>query len=155
MKGMNEYFERDRLWICLDIHIVFCILDLSTMKLLLLKLAMTLRWFTVTVHWIPLWQKRAVRVHLIDSLIAWSFQGGAFDLFDSLRLREWTKLTMWKPEDARVDKMDSVTAWGCQGGQNGLCDSLGWQGGDFASSARFLILNKIMPPGASLSSWKA
>ena len=41
----------------------------------------------------------------------------------------------------------SPTAWGCQGVHNGLCDSLGWQGGDFAFSASFLILNEIMPPG--------
>ena len=41
----------------------------------------------------------------------------------------------------------SLTAWGCQGAHNGLCDSLGWQGGDFAFSASFLILNEIMRPG--------
>ena len=39
-----------------------------------------------------------------------------------------------------------MPAWGWQGGHNGLCDSLGWQGGDFALPASFLILNEIMPP---------
>ena len=33
---------------------------------------------------------------------------------------------------------------------NGLCGSLGWQGGDFAFSASFLILNEIMRPGTTL-----
>ena len=43
--------------------------------------------------------------------------------------------------------MCPLKAWGCQGAHNGLCDSLGWQGGDFAFSASFLILNEIMPTG--------
>ena len=54
---------------------------------------------------------------------------------------------IWQPGAARVCLICSVTAWGCQGTQNGLCDSLGWQDGDFAFSASFLILNKIMLPG--------
>ena len=41
----------------------------------------------------------------------------------------------------------SLTAWGCQSGHNGPFESLGWQGGDFAFSASFWILNEIMPPG--------
>ena len=49
--------------------------------------------------------------------------------------------------------MDSLTAWGCQGTQKELCDSLGWQGGDFAYSASFLILNEIMPPALAPSPW--
>ena len=48
---------------------------------------------------------------------------------------------------ARVHLICSLTAWGCQGAHNGPCDSLGWQGGHFAFSASFLILNEIMPPG--------
>ena len=32
---------------------------------------------------------------------------------------------------------------------DGLCDSLGWQGGDFAFFASFLILNEIMLPGVA------
>ena len=43
--------------------------------------------------------------------------------------------------------MDPLTAWGWQGAHNGLCDSLGWQGGDFALTASFWILNEIMRPG--------
>ena len=43
-----------------------------------------------------------------------------------------------------------LTAWSCQGAHNGPCDSLGWQRGDFAFSASFLILNEIMPPGLVL-----
>ena len=37
---------------------------------------------------IPLRQQRAVRVHLIDSLIAWGYQGGDFAPLDSLGLPE-------------------------------------------------------------------
>ena len=44
-----------------------------------------------------------------------------------------------------------MTAWGCQGAHNGLCNSLGWQGGDFAFSASFLILNEIMLAGGRLA----
>ena len=43
--------------------------------------------------------------------------------------------------------LSSYLHWGSQGAHNGLCDSLGWQGGNFAFSASFLILNEIMPPG--------
>ena len=50
----------------------------------------------------------------------------------------------------RVHFICSLTAWGCQGAHNGPCDSLGWQGGDFAFSASFLILNEIMPPGRGM-----
>ena len=45
--------------------------------------------------------------------------------------------------------MPLLTAWGCQGATSLHSDSLGWQGGDFAFSASFLILNEIMRPGAS------
>ena len=51
-----------------------------------------------------------------------------------------------------VHIMDPVIAWGWQGAHNGPCDSLGWQGGDFAFSASFLILNEIMPPAAGVIS---
>ena len=37
-----------------------------------------------------------------------------------------------------------LTACGFQSAHNRLCDSLGWQGGDFAFPASFLILNEIM-----------
>ena len=73
-------------------------------------------------------------MHLYDSLIALGYQGGDFAPIDSLGLPECIFFC-------------SVTAWGCQGAHNGLCDSLGWQGGDFAFSASFLILNEIMRPG--------
>ena len=60
-----------------------------------MKLALTLMSptvTTVTVHCIPLGQKRAVRVHLIVSLIvsliAWGYQGGDFAPFNSLGLPE-------------------------------------------------------------------
>ena len=74
---------------------------------------------------------------IIDSLIAWGYQGGDFVPSDSLGA-------------ARVHRICSLTAWGCQDAYNGPCDSLGWQGGDFAFSASFLILNEIMPPGVDI-----
>ena len=57
-----------------------------------MKLALTLLSPTVTtviVHCIPLGQKRAVRVHLIVSLIVWGYQGGDFAPFNSLGLSEY------------------------------------------------------------------
>ena len=45
--------------------------------------------------------------------------------------------------------MPLLTALGCQGVHNGLCDSLGWQGGDFAFSASFLILNENTRAGVA------
>ena len=72
----------------------------------------------------------AVIVHLFDSLIAWGCQGGDY-----------------APGAARVYLICSLAASGWQGGHYGPCDSLGWQSGDFAFSASFLILNEIMRPG--------
>ena len=57
-------------------------------------------------------------------------------------------MTLWQPGAGRLCLICSLTAWGCQSGHNGPCDSLGWQGGDFAFSASFWILNEIMRPGA-------
>ena len=68
-------------------------------------------------------------MHLIDSLIAWGYQGEIMPL-----------LTAWGCQSVSYLLSDSL---GCQDAHNGHCDSLGWQGGDFA----FLILNEIMPPG--------
>ena len=73
-------------------------------------------------------------------------QSASFWLSDSLGLLGRRFCPFWQPGAARVYLICSLTAWGCQGAHNGLCDSLGWQVGDFAFLAKFLILNKIMPP---------
>ena len=75
-------------------------------------------------------------------------QSASYWLSSSLGLSGRRFRTFWQPGAARVYHIESLTAWGCQGAHNGPCDSLGWQGGDFAFSASFLILNEIMRPGA-------
>ena len=81
------------------------------------------------------YQLNRIRFHVLwlaeCILLAWGCQSVSYLLSDSLGA-------------ARVNIMCTLTAWGCQGAHIGLCDSLGWQGGDFAFSASFLILNEIM-----------
>ena len=120
---MNEYFERDiKSEVEADfelVHNTFCFEFLLTCFWICqelsfynikLKLALTLLSPTVTVHWIPLCQKRAVRVHLIDFLIAWGYQGGNFAPFDSLGLLECVLFALRQPGAARVHIKDPVAA---------------------------------------------
>ena len=84
--------------------------------------------------------------------MSWGCQSTFYWLFDNFGLPWGRFCPYWQPGAARVHLFCSVTAWGCQGAHNGLCDSLGWQGADFAFSASFLILNKIMPSGRCVAS---
>ena len=59
----------------------------------------------------PFVTEEAVRVHLIDSLLAWGYQGGDFAPFDSLGLPECILFALWQPGAARVHIMGPVTAW--------------------------------------------
>ena len=77
-------------------------------------------------------------------------QRASYWLSNSLGLSGGRFCPFWQPGAAGVYHIYSLTAWGWQGAHNGLCDSQGWQGGDFAFSASFLILNEIMPPGPVL-----
>ena len=49
-------------------------------------------------------------MHLIDSLIAWGYQGRDFAPFDSLGLPGCILFALCQPGAARVHIMDSVTA---------------------------------------------
>ena len=119
MKGMNEYFERDRLWICLDIHIVLYFVNLYFGSLNNEAFITEIGYDPPLVH-----SHSALNPFVTKE----GFMSASYWLSDSLELPGGSLCPFWQPEAARVDKIDYVKAWGCQGGQNGLCDSLGLSG---------------------------